>query len=70
MTTEDMVTEANVMIEKAKLAMSVPSGFDYENQAWVVDGRYIRCGHPDSMSCGCFGRKHEGEAPAANANIH
>lgn len=37
------------------------NGYDYDNQAWVVDGKYIRCGHPDSMSCGCYGRLHAGE---------
>lgn len=37
-------------------------GYDYTNQAWVVDGKYVRCGHPESMTCGCFGRVHEGEA--------
>jgi hypothetical protein len=36
------------------------TGFDYEYQAWVKDGRYIRCGHPQSMTCGCFGREFEG----------
>jgi hypothetical protein len=35
-------------------------GFDYENQAWVVDGRYRSCGHSES-SCGCYGKAHEGE---------
>ena len=35
--------------------------FDYVKQAWVIDGKYIRCGHPESMSCGCYGRIHEGE---------
>ena len=34
-------------------------GFDYERQAWVVNGRYIRCGHLDA--CDCYGRLHEGE---------
>ena len=37
------------------------SGFDYDRQAWVEDGRYVRCGHPESMSCRCYGRAHEGE---------
>ena len=37
------------------------NGFDYDRQAWVKDGKYIRCGHPESMDCGCFGREHEGE---------
>jgi hypothetical protein len=52
-------------------AFAIPeNGFDYENQAWVVDGRYVSCGHPETMNCGCFGRIHVGESPAANAEIH
>lgn len=37
--------------------------YDYTNQAWVVNGVYKNCGHPESMQCRCFGRKHEGEKP-------
>jgi len=37
------------------------NGYDYERQAWVKNGRYVRCGHPASMDCGCYGREHEGE---------
>ena len=33
--------------------------YDYEHQAWVVDGRYVRCGH--ETACQCYGRLHEGE---------
>lgn len=36
-------------------------GYDYENQAWVKDGKYITCGHPESMACQCYGKLHEGE---------
>ncbi len=36
-------------------------GYDYDNQAWVVDGCYIRCGHPEGMDCRCYGKDHEGE---------
>lgn len=36
--------------------------YDYTNQAWVKDGKYIRCGHPESMNCGCYGRIHAGTA--------
>ena len=44
-----------------KLAQTV-NGFDYRNQAWVVDGRYKRCGHSVLMpGCVCYGRLHEGE---------
>lgn len=38
------------------------NGYDYTNQAWVVSGVYVRCGHPEAMRCGCYGRKHEGES--------
>jgi hypothetical protein len=37
-------------------------GFDYTHQAWVKDGFYVRCGHPESMNCGCHGRIHADEA--------
>lgn len=33
--------------------------YDYENQAWIVNGRYVRCGHVSP--CGCYGKLHEGE---------
>lgn len=36
-------------------------GFDYVNQAWVMNGRYIECGHPETMACDCYGREHKGE---------
>lgn len=35
--------------------------FDYEHQAWIKDGVYVRCGHPESMNCHCYGKEHEGE---------
>ena len=35
--------------------------YDYTHQAWVENGVYIRCGHPESMDCGCYGRAHAGE---------
>ena len=35
--------------------------FDYENQAWIIRGRYIRCGHHKNMNCKCYGKLHEGE---------
>ena len=36
-------------------------GFDYDKQAWVENGKYVRCGHPETMNCKCYGRLHEGE---------
>lgn len=44
--------------------------FDYDRQAWIRDGIVQRCGHPDDMlarfgwQCGCYGRRHAGEAIA------
>jgi len=35
--------------------------YDYENQAFVKDGKYVRCGHPENMNCKCYGRLHAGE---------
>lgn len=36
--------------------------FDYTAQAWIDDtGRYMRCGHPETMRCSCYGRAHAGE---------
>ena len=37
------------------------NGYDYDKQAWVRDGLYVRCGHPETMCCDCYGRKHAGE---------
>jgi len=37
------------------------NGYDYEHQAWVLNGRYVDCGHPETMDCGCYGRKHKAE---------
>lgn len=42
--------------------------YDYRNQAWLENGRYVRCGH--SELCNCYGRKHEGEPAAADAILH
>ena len=36
--------------------------YDYENQAWIVNGRYEDCAHPAAMGCECYGRLHAGEA--------
>jgi hypothetical protein len=36
--------------------------YDYDKQVWIMDGLYVRCGHPESMPCTCYGRKHAGES--------
>jgi hypothetical protein len=44
--------------------------YDYKRQAWVKDGWYVRCGHPETMKCICYGRLHEGElAPYPSSHI-
>jgi len=35
--------------------------YDYKNQVWIVDGKYVKCGHPSSMNCKCYGKLHAGE---------
>lgn len=37
------------------------NGFDYQRQAWVVDGKYVACGHPETVKCNCYGRLHARE---------
>lgn len=46
------------------------SGYDYRNQAFVVNGKYLACSHPASMACDCFGTRHAGEPLKANADVH
>lgn len=40
------------------------NGYDYDNQTWVREGIIQRCGHPESMDCGCYGKLHAGEKVA------
>ena len=37
--------------------------YDYKNQAWMMNGVYLRCGHPESMDCRCYGKIHAGKTP-------
>lgn len=57
------------------------SGYDYNNQAYVIDGIYQDCGHAEAgeelaafmglpegrifPGCDCYGRAHAGEAYTA-----
>lgn len=36
--------------------------YDYVNRAWLIDGVYADCDHPETLDCGCYGRLHKGEA--------
>ena len=48
-------------------AIHVETQYDYDNQAWVIDGVYVDCGHKEGHRCNCFGRIWLGyKAP----NIH
>ena len=40
---------------------SDPPQYDYDNQAWIKDGEYQDCGHPQDLRCACFGRAHARE---------
>jgi hypothetical protein len=51
--------------------MSQTIQYDYNNQAFIIDGVYQDCGHPQAGEltmlgevwdgCNCYGRKHAGE---------
>jgi len=45
------------------------NGYDYDRQAWVENGRYVCCGHPETMQCRCYGRLHEGEETVNNKGM-
>jgi hypothetical protein len=47
--------------QSSHLVPMVDTQYDYDNQAWVVNGKYENCAHPASMECGCYGRLHQGE---------
>lgn len=44
------------------------NGYDYRHQAYVVDGRYVACGH--GKPCDCYGTIHAGQLAAPDADIH
>jgi len=41
--------------------------YDYENQAWIENGRYVACAHPASLNCRCYGKLHAGEIAVEKA---
>lgn len=45
------------------------NGYDYHNQAWVVHGKYVACGHPRAMLCECYGTINADKPVAENARI-
>ena len=44
--------------------------FDYEKQVGINDGKYQRCGHPETMNCKCYGKEHEGETAIITEHCH
>lgn len=40
---------------------NIRNGFSYDLQCWIVGYKVQRCGHPERMQCGCYGRTHAGE---------
>lgn len=49
--------------------MCIAPYYDYERQAFVENGLYIRCAHPKSMDCQCYGKLHEGETAPTYAAL-
>ncbi len=54
-----MATEQQPMINVERY--DERTHYDYERQAWVVDGCYVDCGHLLAQPCRCYGRLHKGE---------
>jgi hypothetical protein len=54
-------TSTSTTRNRQKSSMNQSIKFDYENQAWIVNGRYVRCNHPPSMNCNCYGKLHHRE---------
>ena len=50
-----------VKLNEVSGKLELVNGYDYTNQAWVMDGRYQDCGHAETFNCSCFGRKHKGQ---------
>jgi len=55
---EDQVMRTS---ENEMQAGVIKNGFSYEHQCWIKEFVVMRCGHPATMNCGCFGKKHQGE---------
>lgn len=49
-------------------AKDAVNGYDYRHHAWVLDGKYVECGH--GKPCNCYGTIHHGEPVAKDADVH
>lgn len=43
--------------------------YDYRNQAWIVDGRYVACEHPERVRCRCYGTAHAGQVAEQHEDV-
>jgi len=68
-TDDALSADINLVALTALAARELLNGYDYKNQAWVRNGRYVRCGHPASMNCGCYGLTHQGELVAPGVEV-
>src|ERR1700686_2176809 len=57
------------MTPQLGIGMKEQYEYDYRNQAWLLDGKYVSCSHPAEMDCKCFGRVHSGEEAADDAEL-
>ena len=57
----EAIGQEKEVVEAVKKEILSRHCFDYDKQVWIKDGVYVRCGHPDSMNCHCYGKDHAGE---------
>jgi len=43
--------------------------YDYDNQAWIVNGKYAPCAHPADVDCKCYSRAHAGQPATPMAQL-
>lgn len=39
----------------------IKNGFSCTHQCWIRNFVVVPCGHPPTMECGCFSRRHGGQ---------
>ena len=55
-------------INQINISGALQNGYDYKNQAWVINGVYVACNHPFDLDCSCYGKEHEGEICTVSGN--
>ena len=55
--------------QRERIRPGLDPQYDYKNQVWIRGGRYVNCGHPQGMSCNCYGRAHVGQLATGPGTI-